>query len=1058
MSYIHTNFLVMQINKHKGNISKQAAKIKAAQSKRYKNNKGNYPYPWNNLLDDTTGLDMIHLSPQTVDIQKLDDMRDNIISQMELLVQKYQQLVHTYQNYSPEIKSKITENNYIMKHIRKVDMLKIENYLRTQQRIQEEDIQNLTDYGFSHQPTTSLGKTLKILEYLKKFHLENKPDSTLAIYLRLMEKEFKSVFEEHPDVIERFTRSIKWMNDFSNKQDMVKYQLVVKHEMMPPLNQSGFVKLDSWQEKAIDLMRTRKSTILSIPTSGGKTYLSAYLTKSKGKIWFLAPSIPLARQVAAYLTRVTDTRVPYMTDTYQPYLFHKEMLDCLVKSKVVVSTPDIFLDFLPEIGSLSEDDNLIIDEIHMMGSNQGDSMEMFALLNQKAMLLGLSATISNPEDLITWRKNMGKELTMITSKERFFNLQTSYWNSSSKQTVNINPLAMLCIDDFTTGKVLSKDLKPTPPDVHQLATMLQDKFGDDMGNLQLHNYFNDLHKRRVSLMEVMDYFRLLIEFMVKKSKYNTISHIKNILDEFTPDNLEESETNLYEIINYLKNTKNTPVLVFQRNTYSLMRLAKKLIEEINQLENNDNPNRIKEIERQEKEAKKRKKEMEKLGLLSQKDCGLSTGKSNKDLAEISKIEKARDKAGLDEIFVEHLQCPTQKFNWCPNKYISEAEIYEIDMQLKKYFPHNGDLYHPIIHALWRGIGIYAEGLPDDYLVIVQVMANEKKLGVVLSDKSMTFGVSMPFRNVVIYRDPTTEDDLNPLLFKQMEGRAGRRGQDSKGSVIFAGYSWKRIEELSISEIPKIEGQDTVENIYLPIGSKLAEICKNEMDFTKVFTHNLNRIQNPINDNFAEWKEYCEMWKLWTPKAMDGDIELLRMLWRSRNFGCDGVSFYHLVEPLEKYFTGGDIGEKRQVDASHIIAFFIQNKRATRKSEVISKPSNYINKWKLIRYSLIELGLPLEDEDYLDGRIAMSIKNNKLFEGRNDKEYQEIREDFFKFACSIRILQNYCYYTKRTTLTKILGKLFTRCKWILWMSSPLSNFGKEQGYLAEIEDDIILLDE
>jgi hypothetical protein len=347
-------------------------------------------------------------------------------------------------------------------------------------------------------------------------------------------------------------------------------------------------------------------------------------------------------------------------------------------------------------------------------------------------------------------------------------------------------------------------------------------------------------------------------------------------------------------------------------------------------------------------------------------------------------------------------------------------------------------------------------LPDDYLVKVQVMANEKKLGVVLSDKSMTFGVSMPFRNVVIYRDPTTDDELNPLLFKQMEGRAGRRGQDTKGSVIFAGYSWSRIEELSVSEIPRIEGQTEIENIYLPIAQKLADVNGKEIDFRKVFSHNLSRLQSTEEDEeeYASWETYEELWETWAPEALKGEKNKLRMLWQSRNYGCDGIAFYHIVDALERKFHNGDICENRQVEAAHILSFFIQNKRATKKSHILMKPENYETEWAPIRQSLLEAGLPLEDDDYLDGRVYQSVRFNKLVMGYNDKDYQEIRENFFKFACILRILQNYCYYSKRVTLAKILGKLFTRFKWDLWLSSPLINFSKTPEYQKELEDDDI----
>lgn len=995
----------------------------------YKSNKGNYPYPWNNLLNDTTSVDMVHLAPDSVKISKLDDMRDNYVSETKKLMDQYYKLEKEYN----KTKKQISLEKYILKYLKKVDLLKINNQLRITEQIQKEDLNNLKQNGLTHTPVTSLGKTIKLLEYLKKFHLDDNSVASKAIYLRLMEEEFTNVLKTHPKLKSQYQRSIDWMNNYMKTQNMVKYQLVNKHELMPPLNQKGFIKLDSWQEKAIDNMRNRKSTILSIPTSGGKTYLSAYLTKSKGKTVFIAPSIPLARQVAAYLTRVTNEMVPYLTDTYQPKIYHNELLETIKNSRVIVSTPDIYLDYLPEIGLLSKDDNLIIDEIHMMGSHQGDSMETIAILNKEAYLLGLSATVSNPEDLIKWRNSHGKDLELITSKERFFNLQTAFWDSKKNQVVNINPLAMLTLEDFISKDILMKELKPTPPDIYQLADIMEKEFGEKLGNLKLNNYFNDLHERRVNLTEVLEYFNKLIKFLTEQD----ISKIKNILDNFTHDDLWEEETDLLKIITELRETKNIPVLVFERNTYSLMRLAKNLIENINAEENKKYPNRIKQIEKQEKEAKKRRSEMEKAGIIKDDE----------------KTVKLKEKLNLEEINVDHIQKPTPEFNWCPRKYISESEILDIDFQLKKFFPHDGDYLHPIIHALWRGIGIYAEGLPDDYLILVQVMANEKKLGVVLSDKSMTFGVSMPFRNVVIYRDPTTKDDLNPLLFKQMEGRAGRRGIDTKGTVIFAGYSWERIQELTVSRIPWIEGKIQVNNSFLHFGEKLAELSKNNLSFEKVKENNLYLTQvGYYQDNYDyDMLNYKKLF----PEMFD-DIDVLRMLWRSRKFGNDGIAFYHIVDKLEKHFCNGDISEIKQIEAAHILSFFIQTNSAKRLSEVLKPLDNYETKWKPIKKHLLNLGIFTCDERFIDGRVWFSIQANKLFEGHDDEEYQDIREKFFKFTSSLRILQNYCYYSKRVTLAKILGKLFTRCKWILWLSSPLSNFGKEQVYLKELKNEVFVV--
>ena len=89
--------------------------------------------------------------------------------------------------------------------------------------------------------------------------------------------------------------------------------------------------------------------------------------------------------------------------------------------------------------------------------------------------------------------------------------------------------------------------------------------------------------------------------------------------------------------------------------------------------------------------------------------------------------------------------------------------------------------------------------------------NDKRLAIVFSDDSLVFGVSMPFRTSVITNDPK----IDPMMYHQMAGRAGRRGLDKEGNVIFVERSWEKIKELSVSVIPSIIGEDTMfyGNIY-----------------------------------------------------------------------------------------------------------------------------------------------------------------------------------------------------------------------------------------------------
>jgi replicative superfamily II helicase len=92
---------------------------------------------------------------------------------------------------------------------------------------------------------------------------------------------------------------------------------------------------------------------------------------------------------------------------------------------------------------------------------------------------------------------------------------------------------------------------------------------------------------------------------------------------------------------------------------------------------------------------------------------------------------------------------------------------------------------------------------------------------------------MPIVSCVIYNDPYVVDDLDSMLFHQMAGRAGRRGYTKKGNVIFAGYSWERIQELSISSIPNIVGIDSINYSGLH-AQVISQIQKNKLYWESIY--------------------------------------------------------------------------------------------------------------------------------------------------------------------------------------------------------------------------------
>lgn len=68
--------------------------------------------------------------------------------------------------------------------------------------------------------------------------------------------------------------------------------------------------------------------------------------------------------------------------------------------------------------------------------------------------------------------------------------------------------------------------------------------------------------------------------------------------------------------------------------------------------------------------------------------------------------------------------------------------------------------------------------------------------------SMILGIHMPCKSVVIFGDSPF---LNSIEYHQMSGRAGRRGFDTEGNVIFMGLSKKRHDMLMTDKLPKMLG-------------------------------------------------------------------------------------------------------------------------------------------------------------------------------------------------------------------------------------------------------------
>ena len=115
--------------------------------------------------------------------------------------------------------------------------------------------------------------------------------------------------------------------------------------------------------------------------------------------------------------------------------------------------------------------------------------------------------------------------------------------------------------------------------------------------------------------------------------------------------------------------------------------------------------------------------------------------------------------------------------------------------------------HPLVKALYRGIGVHHGALVKPYRDAVETLFRAKHLKVVVATQTLALGINMPARCVVFCGDSKL---LTPLQYRQMAGRAGRRGFDNVGHVVFYAIPPRKMFRLLKSPLLSLRGQYPVQ--------------------------------------------------------------------------------------------------------------------------------------------------------------------------------------------------------------------------------------------------------
>jgi hypothetical protein len=144
-----------------------------------------------------------------------------------------------------------------------------------------------------------------------------------------------------------------------------------------------------------------------------------------------------------------------------------------------------------------------------------------------------------------------------------------------------------------------------------------------------------------------------------------------------------------------------------------------------------------------------------------------------------------------------------------------------------------------------------------------MLAQKGRLGVVFSDDALAYGVNMPFRSCIFCGD--MGDALTPLIAQQMQGRAGRRGLDVQGNVIYLGMDWLYIENLMLGQISQVIGKAPRYPIML---LQQALAASNDPDDTKHFIHEPDGVPTSFGSAIRRIQKYQHCYPTVTEEQME----------------------------------------------------------------------------------------------------------------------------------------------------------------------------------------------
>ena len=603
---------------------------------------------------------------------------------------------------------------------------------------------------------------------------------------------------------------------------------------------------DAWQRELLDVVDRRQSALVVAPTSSGKTLVSFYAMKktldenkqqSKGKrnvrgvVVYVSPTKALVNQVAAEVYQ----RYGPVVGTYTREYSHN-----VASCQVLVTVPECLEQMLLDAAWCARLQFCVLDEIHCIQGTSIDDVTTGKPWERVVDLLpcpfvALSATIGNPKALHSWlqerQRRHGREVQLIIHTYRWCDLRlhvyappvndardkqqrTTFTTTSDTPATpglkRLHPIACLsAVELREPGRLNTMSLAAdeclelydamvhvsgsttTTSSTTKTTTTTTTTLGDAtdleaIRALSPERYFGERH----CILRV-NVFTWEAALKAELARWTTEApaRLEALLlrlagkahapEAVYPANAGFSSEYLVPLLIELNANGMLPAIVFtlsrQKCTQHALALLKALVDRENQ-------------ERATPEYQKRLAQT--LKVAQQLDKKSKRARDKDD----SKLKSGQHEKGTGAALGEDADLAPQKsllldqrlINDEPDPQYSFTRVNEQSWLDRGYWIDRirRRVTEPwlttLIDGLERGVGVHHAGLPRPYRLAVEVLFRSGHLKVVFATSTLALGINMPCRTTVFLDDSPY---LTPLLFRQMSGRAGRRGYDDLGHIV-----------------------------------------------------------------------------------------------------------------------------------------------------------------------------------------------------------------------------------------------------------------------------------